>query len=939
MQPTWSVDLSLCRRIFHYGNELRSSLADRVSRQTANAGPSAHAHRIGCRCAAKPAGELCATSTTQVLNWALPPPILRLPADLTSGTPRQLFNVQSVPGAEYYLFCFSKPGVACPVQPIATSNTIVAEVRGNPQYSRPNDLAQFGDQTVHWTAAACNAIFGCVYQQAVRTLKLTAPSLTCHAIGNEIQLRNGQYAARISRNTVGMSVTRLKPDGSADSVALSGDRIRLGFDAPLPARANDAHLTEVQVVVEKCYSFYARVSVVGKLDFPNLATFVVKRTYEFTRSPNIYAQMELRLERAFGPVRVLPEDSARVWSLYWDFGTDSRSRVLTTTRDLFVGIPDGPLGGLDSGLIGHHADARLIHTTGHRIRRVIFDHKMADGHSIVLLPSRVLLSNVVVAINSPESAPLIFSGGHYARYQLYPTFGMQDFDAVEKRRGENELPYRFNEWNSYKYAMEDISPINPAERNRQTEDALIRYTMFLIERLTLDQGWWTVPAWQSGETYYPRGDRGATHSRSFPALAYLWAYLTMLRTPAGWTHVPSDADFIYRELQKTYQYYINSDPAPNFADNTPLWFPNSPFGFPYIAYSAHHRERLGGKEPTQRVINAHSTALRFAWVMREASHLFGDSVREQQWTDVVAQYHRGSKELFRLVYPGKDPTDLARTYSGLIGYSPFQPDINMNYIGLTFEGMASGYLNAGEFEPEFADAVERASRQDFDISDGNKRESVPIAAYVAALARVFPAALAFTRPVEHVDGTCLPPFLGATWGNRTQNWGPDMSRELGAASLTEVLEYDWSRGKRIHNPAKFISEGNGRKWILTNTQFLSYWAPGFWEEVDSNQVPANARFDIRVTMPTPSLCLGNHYSAYRMGNKIFIMTDYSGGTMTLEFPGVQLPIVKRQIYNETTHRWDPEQVATDVTRSRSGGSVLVYLQNQRKALTIVEIQP
>ena len=171
-----------------------------------------------------------------------------------------------------------------------------------------------------------------------------------------------------------------------------------------------------------------------------------------------------------------------------------------------------------------------------------------------------------------------------------------------------------------------------------------------------------------------------------------------------------------------------------------------------------------------------------------------------------------------------------------------------------------------------------------------------------------------------------------------------MSRDLTAASLTEVLEYDRSRGKRIHNPAKVISEGNGRKWIRTNTKFLSYWAPAFWEEVESNQVPANMKFDIRVTMPETSSCVGNHYSAYRMGNKVFIMTDYSGGTITLELPGtpVQLPLVKRRTYNQVTGRWAQEEVATDVTPTRgpSGGSVLVQLnQIQQKALIIVEIRP
>jgi hypothetical protein len=84
-----------------------------------------------------------------------------------------------------------------------------------------------------------------------------------------------------------------------------------------------------------------------------------------------------------------------------------------------------------------------------------------------------------------------------------------------------------------------------------------------------------------------------------------------------------------------------------------------------------------------------------------------------------------------------------------------------------------------------------------------------------------------------------------------------------------------------------------------------------------------------------------------MGNKIFIMTDYTGGTLTLELPGSQLPhglsqlSIKRRTYNASTGRWATEQLATGVAISPGpSGKVLVQLQQvQRKALTIVEIQP
>jgi hypothetical protein len=178
-----------------------------------------------------------------------------------------------------------------------------------------------------------------------------------------------------------------------------------------------------------------------------------------------------------------------------------------------------------------------------------------------------------------------------------------------------------------------------------------------------------------------------------------------------------------------------------------------------------------------------------------------------------------------------------------------------------------------------------------------------------------------------------------------------MSRDLSTASLTEVLSYDPARGMRIHNPTKFISEGSGRKWILTNTRFLSYWSPSYWEEVEPDQAPADMLFDIQITSPPPTtLCNGRHgehYSAYRMGNKIFIMTDYSGGELTLALPSAQLPHgigqleIKRRTYYQNTGRWGPEQPATGVAVvPGSNGRVLVHLQQVlKKALTIIEIHP
>jgi hypothetical protein len=213
------------------------------------------------------------------------------------------------------------------------------------------------------------------------------------------------------------------------------------------------------------------------------------------------------------------------------------------------------------------------------------------------------------------------------------------------------------------------------------------------------------------------------------------------------------------------------------------------------------------------------------------------------------------------------------------------------------------------------------------------------------MARVFPAALAFARPEELNNISCdgIAPL------SSQQNRGLDMSSSLSTASLMEVLRYNHNQGMSIHDdPAQFISEGSGRKWILTNTRFQTYWSAGFWEEVDRSRVPRNMQFDIHVTPPPPPrLCVGEHYSVYRVGHKIFMMTDYNGGTMTLELPGDQLPrgisqlSIKRRTYDETTGRWSPEQPATGVAfNAGPNGKILVHFQQvYRKALSIVEVRP
>ena len=1038
-------------------------------------------------------------------------------------------------------------------------------------------------------------VYGCGYQEDL------SEDVRCITEENGVsEVRNGRYVARISENTGAFTVHRVSSSGS-EALAVTSDSIAVWFQ-PLPQSFSDANLTGRQVTVEQCYTFYARMRAQGFLPVPS-GQLMVTRIYEFTRSSNIYEQLELRYTGGITDLGLR--------EFVWDLGTPDAQRVTSQaiTDDLIVQIPDGPLGGINNSLAGHHAPCEPQPDCRQSLSRTIVNPRgeLADGTSALLTgflfsvglefqgdleqgilsqgfreafenqgislscdttvarevevgrwrindqdqtyliiredavlniytDGKILLTNRAISINADTEPAPDFDRYPHRTYQFYPTYGLRGFEKdVEK----GIVKYYFNPWNDYKYAMESVVPIPPDEANRQTEDWLIRLTMHLVERLALDEGWFKHYAW----SVYPRGDRFATNSRSFPALAYVWAFLTMQKTPQGWQHVAGDGDVIYHQLQEIYDWFVESDPANrsiatpglNLADRLPS-------GTPYIAYSAALKERYDQRpsDPCMHeafdrrpsgVINAHSEPVHFAGLMQEASRLFGDPVREVQWRDIVLRYHLGSKELFQLTYPAAQPA--GRILPGLIGYIVGGrqvsniPPFSIAYSANTFVSFAAGYSEAGEYEPEFADIVERASRLDVDPFDRKTKdapkdqedppdpriEPCPIVQYVARLARVFPTALAFAMSEEdlpryfmdglRINRLCYPEYdqevnsRWATWNTypemkvlagdfngdgktdvmkfdinqdgskasgglwvglsdgskfnasqwdaeqpwdtypemkvlagdlngdgktdvmkfdvpssgidqlglwvgisngrdfRTTLWsrwdtytemkvlagdfdgdqdmdvmkfdvpssginqlglwvglseafphdGPDISRDLSAASLLEVLEYDYGREKTVHDPAKFIEELGGRKWILTNTKFMSTWAPGYWEEVDPQNVPGSQLFGIQVSVP-PDQTLG-HYSAYRAGNKIFIMTDYSGGTLTLELPGSQLPrgvsqlLIKRRTYNENSGRWASEQFVTGVViRPGPNGKILVpFQQVQRKALTIVEIQP
>jgi len=222
-----------------------------------------------------------------------------------------------------------------------------------------------------------------------------------------------------------------------------------------------------------------------------------------------------------------------------------------------------------------------------------------------------------------------------------------------------------------------------------------------------------VAGWSSAGVTYPDGDIFTAHSRSFPAVAYLWSYLTLEWEDGHWIHSQGPADVIYEQLQQLRKFYgLGSDTSKvNFKDRHQ--------GSYYIAYSANRKETLGNGP--KGVLNTHANALQFAWLMKEASELRGNPEDAKKWQAIVDFYHPGSRMLYELLYPGArdchTSTDQGRRrisqctfLSGHLAYAIDNPCVypgcdepgaHPSYSFISHEGIAAGYLDAGEYEPEF----------------------------------------------------------------------------------------------------------------------------------------------------------------------------------------------------------------------------------------------
>jgi len=720
--------------------------------------------------------------------------------------------------------------------------------------------------------------------------------------------------------------------------AITGDKLIVRVSGRADSLA-PADFSGARFSIEDGFDFYVRVLWTDSVSGGG-TDYRVERTYEFTNSPNIYEQVAI-LNGARSGAR---NPSLTLEEFTWEFqrGSDSFP-VRRTADDLWTELPLGLLGGNQLTLSGHAFATNFDSNATNPRRRIVVSRHVQNRSSTLadLGSGHGLISASVVSLLDRFPDQAAFSQPQFA---FYPGYGL--------RQNSSDSSLSFINWNHYELSnwlipLRRKYEAQPTATDWLQEDMLIRITMHLVDRMKLDGGWPRWPAWSSAGVSYPMGGNLAPHSRAFPAIAYLWSYLTVEWEGGRWVHSPGDADVIYNQLQHLRRFY---GVAP---DTASVNFKDRHEGVYYIGYSTNRKEMLGNGP--RGVLNAHAHALHFAWIMRDASELRGLAEDAKKWQAIVEFYHPGSKMLYQLLYPGaKDCPTVAdargrRTthcnlLSGHLAYSLNNPCIypgcdepgaHPSYSFISHEGIAAGYLDAGEYEPEFVDAVERASRLDY--NPYGKLSPLPLGPLVARLCRTLPLALAFTG-----DN-----FSMAIPDREPQEPGQPMRYDISATSLKEVSSFarlrfrDLAVTRRAHDPQKAIAEYGEqglRKVVWSNRTFVTDWIPGFWEEMNPDQIPPTLQY--RVDVRRPGGGQPGNWAAYRIGNRVEVMGDFDEGVAVLKLPPTSSEswyLMGYRDYDPNTLRW--KAALNDTWHQVPKSDSLVLPRLAKKRLVFVYFRP
>ena len=263
-----------------------------------------------------------------------------------------------------------------------------------------------------------------------------------------------------------------------------------------------------------------------------------------------------------------------------------------------------------------------------------------------------------------------------------------------------------------------------------------------------------------------------------------------------------------------------------------------------------------------------------------------------------------------------------------------EPGAHPSYSLISYEGIAAGYLEAREYEPEFVDAVERASLLDY--NPYGQLSPLPLGPLVAQLCRILPLALTFASDT----------FSMGIPDRGREEPGQPMRYDISVAGLKELSTFarlrfqELASTRKEHDPQKAIGEYGEqglRKVIWSNRTFTTDWVPGFWEEMSPDQIPQNLRYRVEVRRPGGGE-IGN-WAAYRMGNRIEVMGDFDDGVAVLKVPsagGANQYLMGYRDYDSQTLRWS--HPVNEIWRQLPPGDELTLPSLMKKRLIFVELR-
>jgi hypothetical protein len=720
---------------------------------------------------------------------------------------------------------------------------------------------------------------------------------------NAYTICNAHYVVVLNRIS-GQLMSATRRDPTSGAAVITEDRIVIqpqhGSDG-----INLATLRPERIAIEVDRDYYMRVATSYLVRDPGGFPLTVERRYEFTTSPHIYEHLSIYTEKqATAGVNAFTQIQAMTWTV----GVNEMGAGASVgSLDFYGYYPDGPLGGWTrnvEALRWATAFVQSPYPSTHPdkyVRTLVHDGEFHGASSpAIIRDGHMYAVSGVLSVGRPAdplpSAVVDFSENIR---QLYSTVGLLG-------EGAHAGEWTFVDWNHY--TPHSLIPVVEngsvvADINR---DLLIRMSVHLAERMQQDGGWPRNDAW----SIYPRGDIQTPNSRAFPVVAYTWGLLTLRWENGGWAHQPAGADTLLDQLNALLPFY-RSGSTPNFEDR------RGSQGESYIAYSASYKEMNGDPEP-RGVLNAHAHALHFAWLMAGANGLraTGASVQAAaEWRQILDKYHSGSKRLFRDLYPGTK----SGPQWGLVNYEiKANPEIkNADYNTISFEGIAAGYLENGDYEPEFLEVAERAMYLDYDpLTSGS--QTAPDPGFVARLCRVFPPALL---------------FAGSTVAMSRKTYVSSVDEVLSAGRLLTTSELG-----RDHDPSRYIIEGDGRHIIYTNLVFGSEWVPGFWEERSAADVADNMRFAPNITFAAPTSNFG--YVVSRSGNVLLIVSDHDIVGGQLLFPKTAAGPLRYRVTvrDYAAHQWSAERLVSQGTSQLFHSSLSIPVPGvAARSLVIVTI--